>query len=78
MKTLRHIAKAGERYNRLTLIKKVGREKSGNARWLCKCDCGTEFETALCNVTSGHTKSCGCLRSEQITKRNNANRNRRS
>ena len=31
---------------------------------MCKCDCGTEFEVLGGSLTSGNTKSCGCLVSE--------------
>ena len=63
------MAQAGERYCRLTLVKQVGIEKCRNARWLVKCDCGTEFEASLGNIRSGRTRSCGCLRKELLQKR---------
>lgn len=58
--------KAGERYGRLVLVQQVGRELCGNARWLVRCDCGTEFEVAGNNLRNGHTRSCGCLRIEML------------
>lgn len=61
--------KAGDRFGRLVLLEKVGREECGNARWRVRCDCGVEFEAALNNVTSGHTRSCGCLRKEMLRNR---------
>lgn len=61
---------SGHRFSRLVLLEKVGEEQCGNARWRVRCDCGTVFEAALNNITSGHTKSCGCLRSEMLRKRN--------
>lgn len=64
------MAQAGEKYSRLTLIEKVGREKCRNARWLVRCDCGTEFEASLGNIRSGRTRSCGCLRIEMLKNRN--------
>lgn len=33
----------------------------GRLRARCKCTCGTEGEFQVRNLTSGHTKSCGCL-----------------
>ena len=30
------------------------------AWWLCKCDCGNISIVSNSNLTSGHTKSCGC------------------
>lgn len=63
------MANAGERYGRLVLVRRTGREKCGNARWLVRCDCGTEFEASLGNIRSGATRSCGCLRKEMLQKR---------
>jgi hypothetical protein len=37
--------------------------------WLCRCSCGTEKEFSIGNVTSGGTKSCGCLRRESTIRR---------
>ncbi len=58
-----------EKYNRLTIIRRVddyispsGRK---DARVLCKCDCGNEKIVRLCHVKSGYTKSCGCLHIEK-------------
>lgn len=36
--------------------------------WLCKCDCGVEKEIPAASLTSGRTKSCGCLRKEVSSK----------
>ena len=63
------MCKAGDTYGRLTLLRQVGREKCGNARWLVRCACGVEFEAALNNVTSGRTRSCGCLKVEKLKDR---------
>ena len=30
--------------------------------WICKCDCGNITIVSTCDLTSGHTKSCGCLK----------------
>ena len=32
--------------------------------WALRCDCGTEFEGRSDMIVSGHTKSCGCLSTE--------------
>ena len=34
-------------------------------RWICQCDCGNITEVSTGNLTSGLTKSCGCLRGFQ-------------
>lgn len=33
--------------------------------WLCKCDFGNEVEVRSDNLSSGETKSCGCLKKKQ-------------
>ena len=33
----------------------------------CKCECGSTTRVFLCNLRSGATKSCGCLRSDTHT-----------
>ena len=32
--------------------------------FLCRCSCGTEFETFSQSIKSGHTQSCGCYKVE--------------
>lgn len=53
----------GAKFNRLTLMEKVDKGK-----WLCKCDCGNEKVIAENHIGNNHTKSCGCLNREIITK----------
>lgn len=51
----------GERFDRLTVIEKVGeKEKDGNTRWLCECDCGNRCIVRADHLKSGNTQSCGC------------------
>lgn len=54
----------GKRFNKLLVIKRIENDKYGNARWLCKCDCGNETKVLGCHLRSNHTKSCGCLQKE--------------
>lgn len=56
----------GQRFNRLTAIKCVQRPSHNHHKtfWLCKCDCGNESIVDSYYLTSGHTKSCGCLARE--------------
>jgi hypothetical protein len=32
--------------------------------WLCQCECGNETKVLSSHLTSGHTRSCGCLMRE--------------
>lgn len=52
----------GTKFNKLTVIKPSG--KSGYS--ICKCECGTEKEISNYELTSGGTKSCGCLKAETM------------
>lgn len=53
----------GRRFGRLTVIRRES-EIGQKVRWLCRCDCGNEKVIAAYALTSGNTKSCGCLQSE--------------
>lgn len=55
----------GKRFGRLVAVKCVGRTSNGNAKWLCKCDCGGEKVVASWGLVSGSTSSCGCIKREQ-------------
>lgn len=57
---------SNQKFGRLTAIKTVGTHETKQLYvWLCKCDCGNEVEVRSDNLTSGETKSCGCLKREQ-------------
>lgn len=43
---------------------------SGKRCWMCICDCGCIKKIAQGHLRNGHTKSCGCLRTETTIKRN--------
>lgn len=53
----------GEKYGRLTVVKKVG-VKNGSVLWLCKCDCGNYTEVTSNALRAHGTQSCGCLKKE--------------
>lgn len=55
----------GQRFTRLTVLRRVENNKKGQSRWLCKCDCGKEVVVAGHYLKSGNTKSCGCYRREK-------------
>lgn len=52
----------GQRFGRLTVIRRDGTNKNGSATWLCKCDCGNVKVASGRDLTNGDTKSCGCSR----------------
>lgn len=55
----------GDRYGRLTVLAPAPPSKNNLARWLVRCDCGTERTVAQSDLRSGHSQSCGCLRRER-------------
>jgi hypothetical protein len=55
-----------KRFNKLVAIKPT-EDKKGNATvWECKCDCGETCYVSIDCLKSNKTKSCGCLKDEQI------------
>lgn len=56
----------GKKFGKLRVIQEVER-RNHQRWWKCKCDCGAEIEVTSYQLTSGHTKSCGCLRSEKVS-----------
>lgn len=58
----------GQRFGKLTVIKQTPkRTGNGGIIWECKCDCGNICEVASGNLVAGHTRSCGCLNSKDLT-----------
>lgn len=49
----------GQKFSKLTVSK--SRKTSKGKEWLCLCDCGQEKWVKTNLLTSGVTKSCGCL-----------------
>ena len=54
----------GNKYGRLTVVKYSHMGNHGNSFWDCICDCGDVKKIGRGNLTSGQTKSCGCLLKE--------------
>lgn len=55
----------GQVFGRLTVVERAA-NKGDKARWLCKCVCGGETNVSTAGLTTGKTRSCGCLRRESI------------
>jgi hypothetical protein len=58
----------GNTYGRLTVVEEAGR-KGTQKLWKCICECGNETYLTSHILASGHTNSCGCLRSEKVSRR---------
>ena len=60
----------GKKFNKLTVMGRDGTYKSGNVRWLCRCDCGGYTHSPGCDLKSGKIKGCKCISSERMTRIN--------
>ncbi len=65
----RLIINPGMKFNRLTIIREKSYKPPGGVRrrvFLCQCSCKnkTHLAVGLYDLTSGHTKSCGCYKQE--------------
>ena len=59
---------SGQRFGRLTAVKRTGRKLHGlNHEWLLLCDCGNIVNSTVHSVRSGNTNSCGCYGKDRIT-----------
>ena len=51
-----------KKFNKLTVIKFLYKDKNSIQIWEFKCDCGKTIKTRIASVITGNTKSCGCLK----------------
>ena len=58
----------GKRFGRWMVLERAENDRWGNARWLCRCDCGNTTVVTGRLLRRGESKSCGCARLEAITK----------
>lgn len=63
----RFIDLIGKTFNRLTVLYKYP-DSSKGVKWVCKCICGKESIVFGTMLRNNHTKSCGCLHKETISK----------
>lgn len=56
----------GQKFGKLTAIKRdsITSSARGYSFWECNCACGNTITCSLRNLSSGNTKSCGCVRGE--------------
>ena len=53
----------GKRFGILTVLQET--DKKGY--WLCRCDCGNTTVVSVYKLISDHTKSCGCIKTNDLT-----------
>lgn len=62
----------GQRYSRLTVLGLSRlRSSSGTMLWNCLCDCGNKVRVRTASLNNGNTKSCGCLKINNLRGINN-------
>ncbi len=63
MKPIRNLT--GQRFGRWQAQRheRVWCDSQARPGWWCRCDCGSEKWVKASALTSGHSKSCGCLTS---------------
>lgn len=60
---MRPLDLTGNKFGRWTALTRVGKA------WRCACECGKVALVKTCNLRSGASKSCGCIRVELVVKR---------
>lgn len=63
MKKCTFIDLAGQKFNSLSVLERADNDRWGCTQFLCECDCGTQTIVKSSKLKSGHTKTCGCLKS---------------
>lgn len=58
----------GMKFGYLTVVAEIDIRSAGAVMWECSCKCGKTTIVRSYSLTSGATKSCGCLHIEKITK----------
>lgn len=59
----------GQKFNRLLVIEEASRGTRNQTRWRCLCDCENICVVNSSDLTSGHTRSCGCWTADAMKKR---------
>lgn len=51
----------GQRFEKLLVLRETEKRIDGKVVWECQCDCGNICYVPTSRLTSGNTRSCGCL-----------------
>lgn len=60
---------SGQKFGRLSVLSMTA-SRDGMSVWNCLCECGQSADILGKSLVRGNTKSCGCLRREQLVERN--------
>jgi len=55
----------GRRFGRLTVVCEAARMHR-KRRWICVCSCGAQTTAYQWSLLAGRSRSCGCLKSEEL------------
>lgn len=55
----------GQRFNQWLVLREAN-SRNNRRYFRCRCTCGVEKEVQMSNLTSGKSKSCGCLQKEWL------------
>jgi hypothetical protein len=58
---------AGKKFGRLTVVRR-GKNNGHYVMWLCACRCGGRVITRGSSLTSGNTRSCGCMQRDAVSR----------
>lgn len=58
----------GRKFGNLTVLDECGRSNDRHIMWNCLCDCGEKTTVKSTDLTTGHTRSCGCRQREVVSK----------
>ncbi len=61
---------AGQKIGRWTVMDDCTFSASGERKWLCRCECGTERYVLERTLKYGGSQSCGCMRKERAAETN--------
>lgn len=56
----------GQRFGRLTALRRLNKKIGTSYAWLCRCDCGRLTEVSANALLKGGTKSCGCKKTDAL------------
>ena len=56
----------GQKFGKLTALRRVENGKDGKVKWECVCECGNHKIISSGDLKSGCVKSCGCLLSPSL------------
>lgn len=67
----KYLDRVNKRYGRLKVVSSAGKDNRGLYLWNCICDCGNTKIVVGQNLSSGKSKSCGCLKDEFLKRKGN-------